>query len=551
MLPDQLAYENLPSLTAQHSKNRTLSISFLSWFLANFLRLDEFQADDAICDSANDRGIDGIYVDHDRRSVLLFQSKTRQFGAVGDKAIRDFAGSIVPFETPEQITALLAGDASKELKSLIQRERVLEAIANGYTTEGWFVTNSDFDYNGIAYLNTNPKIVGYGQSRIIEEFIDLAKEEFKKGPFSFTIDNKPFSYSVGETEKLYLFVAKATEIITMEGIIDNSLFALNVRLPLGNTKINKEISKSISNLDTHKNFPLFHNGITIVCHHADLQNDSIEIKDYVVVNGAQSIRQLHKNSSKISDDLGVIVRIAQIGNNRELARDISTFSNQQNGIKPKDLRSNDDIQVRIQTEFETLNYKDYRFVVKRGEVAQGLEITSDDAGRELLAFDVKEPWSSHQIYKVFDEKYQEIFSRPAVTAERVIAIHETFLLVSEECRKHIDDAAAHYKLTHYSAMYCFSKICELNVELKGVYANPKLYIKHGSFDDFLSRIKPIISDMVLEIKYQIGSDRSISDYKSDFKSPSKIRALADVCAKEFEKNVIKQRYNDIFPLPKL
>jgi hypothetical protein len=41
---------------------------------------------------------------------------------------------------------------------------------------------------------------------------------------------------------------------------------------------------------------------------------------------------------------------------------------------------------------------------------------------------VHEPWSAHQIYKVYDEKYAEIFGRPEVTAERVIFITELTLV---------------------------------------------------------------------------------------------------------------------------
>ena len=48
------------------------SASFLVWFLENVYRLEETEARDAVCDHANDKGIDGIYIDHttDRRDPL-------------------------------------------------------------------------------------------------------------------------------------------------------------------------------------------------------------------------------------------------------------------------------------------------------------------------------------------------------------------------------------------------------------------------------------------------------------------------------------------------
>ena len=50
----------------------------------------------------------------------------------------------------------------------------------------------------------------------------------------------------------------------LQGISDQSIFDYNVRGALGNTKINKGIVRSIKDKSLHKQFPLFHNGITIV-----------------------------------------------------------------------------------------------------------------------------------------------------------------------------------------------------------------------------------------------------------------------------------------------
>jgi hypothetical protein len=88
--------------------------------------------------------------------------------------------------------------------------------------------------------------------------------------------------------------------------------------------------------------------------------------------------------------------------------------------------------ARLQKEMST-NSSGYVFEIKRGEQAPpGRKvIQNDDCGRAILAFDVQEPWSAHQIYKVFDEKYAEIFGRPEVTAERVIFITELTLAVAE------------------------------------------------------------------------------------------------------------------------
>ena len=68
----ELEYSKLkPVLAPFEAKGRGESIAFLSWFLENIFRLDEVTADDAICDRPNDRGIDGIYVDHTLEEISV------------------------------------------------------------------------------------------------------------------------------------------------------------------------------------------------------------------------------------------------------------------------------------------------------------------------------------------------------------------------------------------------------------------------------------------------------------------------------------------------
>ena len=174
----------------------------------------------------------------------------------------------------------------------------------------------------------------------------------------------------------------------MPGIADGNLFELNVRLPLGSTKVNKAIRESIEQQTQHVKFPLFHNGITVLAEKVTTDKGSVTIENFVVVNGAQSLKQFSNGQKKISSDLKVLTRIIEIGGNTELAREISINSNNQNGIKPRDLRSNDAVQVRLQSEFEKLASEGYSFDVKRGEEGVGRIITNEFAGKLLLAFDL-------------------------------------------------------------------------------------------------------------------------------------------------------------------
>ena len=68
---------------------------------------------------------------------------------------------------------------------------------------------------------------------------------------------------------MYVFPARALQLVHMEGIADGSLFRENVRYTLGNTAVNKSIRKALANKPGHASFILGHNGLIILCSSAD------------------------------------------------------------------------------------------------------------------------------------------------------------------------------------------------------------------------------------------------------------------------------------------
>ena len=79
---EDLEYSNLGAVLAPYiKKGLPESAAFLDWFLENIFRLDDVQAQDSICDTSNDKGVDGIYVDDFSEEIVFFQSK---IGAVAE-----------------------------------------------------------------------------------------------------------------------------------------------------------------------------------------------------------------------------------------------------------------------------------------------------------------------------------------------------------------------------------------------------------------------------------------------------------------------------------
>ena len=180
----------------------------------------------------------------------------------------------------------------------------------------------------------------------------------------------PTEYDVDKTTKAVIAPVKASELVRLEGISDQSLFDKNVRGPLGKTAINKAIVTSIKNKDLHKSFPLFHNGITIIASKVQVAKDNITAENYYVVNGCQSLNSLFDNQGSLTDDLRILTKFIQLENDSPLGTIITQFSNNQNGVRARDFMSNNRMQVRLQNEFNQ-NYRDQYVGGFKDEVQQG------------------------------------------------------------------------------------------------------------------------------------------------------------------------------------
>lgn len=312
MQPEDLNYANLTGkiLPSYIYNGRTESASFLAWFLENILRLNDVDAANAICDGPSDRGIDAVYVDHDSNEVIFIQAKVHQNDAktIGDPPVRDFAGSVAQFANPELVENAIAENSGSEIAKLLERSEVAERLRDGYSIRAWFVTNSSVDQNGVtAAIATG--VVIYDRQAIADRYVEIDAPDVVEGTAEFDVsDNGFLEFSAGDKAKLYLIIARAADFLKLGGISDGSLFAQNVRLSLGNTKVNKDILQTISDQAKHLFFPMYHNGITIICRKVE-PDDKIKITDYVVVNGAQSLSVLNRHKGKVSDDLRLVAKI--------------------------------------------------------------------------------------------------------------------------------------------------------------------------------------------------------------------------------------------------
>lgn len=553
MQESELEYSNLSDLLSPYrKKERSISRSFLNWFLENIYGIDDTSADDAICDGSQDKGIDAIYVDELNEEIIVFQSKTVESAnkTIGDTSLKEFAGTLNQLSTFENIELIEKGNANEILKKLVVDLKLKNKVKNGFIVKGIFITNASADQNAAEYLASNESIKLFDKKKIVEVHIDFEKQGGVNDEFVFDCSHvTPLNFStLDNIAEVWVFTAFASDLVKMSGIEDASLFQQNVRLALGSTKVNKAIRKSILDPNEHVKFQLYHNGITIICDSAKHENDKIIINNYVVVNGAQSISTLYNQRKNITENLKILTKIIKLNTNDiGLVKKITTNSNNQNAIKPRDLQSNQTIQQRLKKEFESID--GYEFAVKRGEILdEGKVISNEDAGRMLLTFDLNEPWNSHQKSQIFDEYYSKIFGRPEVNAQRIILIYEILSVVEEQLDQIYHKQYAYYSATKYFLLYVISQIMQQDEVGKAIYTN-KLNIVSDSKD--LNEFKKIITDIlrnniIVDLNYFLKDEKnSAFDYKKVSKNTTELQSLCMELLKDYEKDLKRAKAKSI------
>ncbi len=529
-----LSYPDILQLLAPHAVvQRTESRQFLAWFLHNYYRLEEGEVDDCICDGPNDKTIDGIYVNEQSNQIDVFQATiAKGKKTLGDTALKEFYGSLSQFRDRKTVDGLQAATKNKELRNLLLDLDIAEKVGKGYHVRGVFITNAARDHNAVAYLKTAPDLVLYDSTELQRAFVAIDKTEPIAGEITFDVSSVPvMEYPIGSSLKMAIAPVSALELVKMQGISNGELFAWNVRQSLRKTKVNDDIAKSIQTQEEHKFFPAFHNGVTVLCKRLNISKDLVTISGYAVVNGCQSLTGLNENKGKLSSDLRILTKFIQTPPDGKLAAKITDHTNNQNGIKHRDLQSNNLIQTRLQTEINGGGEFYYR--IKRGEHLEwptDKVIENDLSARILLAFDKREPWSCHQTYRLFDELHSPIFGRPEVNGNRIVVFYRIYQVMMSKLDLLDNQLFARYRLTHFFLLYLLRQALETDEVGREFCRNPLPFTNTRRNSDRVMKCVDKISQSIVrvlngEVKRRDADSKNPLDFKRELKSPTPVRAI--------------------------
>lgn len=539
-------YPALLQLFPQHlDPKRSESASFLIWYLENYYRLDALDAVDSVCDKRGDKGVDGIFVNDSDKTITIFQARISQTRdtAIGDASLREFAGTLTQFRDAESIATLIKSAGKAQVAALATRLDLEHKIAT-HELRGEFLSNVDLDSNGENFLKTAKNIAFVGRTILASTYISDARDIPVHPAATFDIVGFHVAeYTVDRDTKAVIAPIKATELIRMNGISDQSLFAYNVRGPLGRTQVNRDIVSSIRDQSRHKLFPLFHNGITVIARDLEVSKEAIKAGEYFVVNGCQSLTTLYESKEQLTDNLRVLTKFVHMEPTSSLAKQVTEFSNNQNGVKPRDFMANNSMQIRLQNEFRQHYDGQYAFEIKRGEaLSPGQVVSNEAAGLLLMAFDLKEPWATHRKYQVFEDKYADLFGRKEVTADRIVFCEVIADAIDAALPNIKNQLFARYVLTRYLLVYVVRTILENDDLASELLGNPATFVRGSADrDKFGKCIARIVGDVVIDLNAEVDEFSDDFDYRDKLRDQPWVAELSKKIATDHLKLVKRGR----------
>ncbi len=306
--------------------------------------------------------------------------------------------------------------------------------------------------------------------------------------------------------------------------ITEDVFEDNVRLYLRQrTNINKWIKKTLLS-DESKRFFYYNNWITITCKHFEyppqVQYPILILEDIQVVNWSQTIHSLYEaflEDNNYFNGVDVLCRIYET-NNSELSSKIAEYTNSQNPVKTRDIRSIDFVQQKLEKE---LSEKWYFYERKRNQYLnedKNKRLDAEKIWQILMSYNNKMPSEAKNTKSlIFSDEYNNVFN-DNITANEVILLSNLYkfieLKVSSIYNQYIESDDENFYNDKwyllYSSYYNLYIISELSFKFN-------IDVKDENFDNlFLYSIK--IIEKLIEIEKSKLEKWKIYSHPTFFKS---------------------------------
>ncbi|MBS1801806.1 MAG: AIPR family protein [Acidobacteria bacterium] len=434
-------FDNLNNTQRSRQMIRYFVLEVLEKLLPGLVPDDEGELDGCIVDGAGDGGADLLYRT-DEGQVLLIQAKYRgndvpeTAESVGrfcdllerlylasqgkqqslNKDILEIAGQIDWEADSFRLYFITTGKTGKSVQ-----DRVDQGLTNIIDIPDLVETRSEFRYLDYSGLNQELREA-------------LSSADFANKPIRIQMipdtKKRPWCHFEGDDRELYVGEVSGGVLANILQEHKASLFTMNIRDYVGDTKTNQRIIYTA--LNDPANFEYFNNGVTAVAAKItpDPSTNTLECERMSIINGAQTVRSLLAATKKKSnlkykplDDVKVLMRLMSFSYPAEIpfVGEVTRYNNTQNAIKIADFRSNDEVQKDLARRFGGLNlsgktyeYKNKRSTKKRNTIA----ITLEEFTKTVFAYSFGPDDMFGGTSKLFDVSltglYRRVFESPDI-----------------------------------------------------------------------------------------------------------------------------------------
>jgi hypothetical protein len=542
----ELAY-NLVAEVAAPSANEGLKkprAILLLWFLRHVYGIDDLEAYEFICDGDKDQGVDGLYLEEsdpneDFATLHVLQSKYPEAPKnVGVNEIKNLIGTLEPLLTANGIKQLIAQGVEPELATLIKRFDLVERLEAGkLRTRGIHVIAGELTPEARALVRTTNLGKGYPYLTAYDVF-DLAPiVEAFKSPTTVKAQvivhcDKNNRFITGTPPQARIAVCKVpvSDIVNWPGILDRTLFDLNVRRELSPNRVRHALDTAVQRKADHPNFLAYHNGLTVVCRKFDeTDHNTIVVHDLSVVNGAQSTVAFKDNEGFVTPDLFVVVKFVEIAATSQVAREVAVRSNTQNPVNARNLRARDGIQLRLVQEFKDqfpLTSYETRPDASLQQPPATRIIQNDLAAQMLTAIFHQRPWLAVKRLSLFEaETYPEVFT-PQITAGHIMFADLIYQRVQNAKEAFPEDYRRSWRLTQLVAIYLVGQMLRTDDAGQAMLQHPSKALKDGTTTGIIDNlVKVAVATLKVRRDGKL-QEKVLDDFKVDFKRESELRELA-------------------------
>lgn len=412
-----LIKENTELFTDSDEKN--ISKAFLILGVSAYLDMELSEVEQYITDGSNDGGLDAVYITEGedmQLDVVLFQSKyTRDLSK----------DSSFPANAVEKAvnTVSFVFDPNTEI-ALNERSRQKVDEIRSFILDGkipyvkFVMLNNGLRWNDDAENYIQNKFKGQKQIDFVHfNHNDIVKyiSNNKKISAQITLSGhavrEDFNY-----KRVIIGRVSVMEIYRLMKEHGDALLEKNIRHYLGKNAVNSSIMATLQDSQKKQNFFFYNNGVTFVCEKMGYnalqeQNWILKLDGLQIINGGQTCKTIFQTLEEKQQvdysDVYVLARIYEVNDDEGIVRDITYATNSQNPVDLRDLKSNDNRQVLLETGAKELGYVYKR---KRDNLSVVNSIPATVAAEAVLSTWRNMPHvARYRKNDLFDSYYEKIF----------------------------------------------------------------------------------------------------------------------------------------------